>query len=86
MGGDGVRAIRREVNCRRPQDDMDDRGAMAHTAWVHLLLRCQRHDGAVVDWERMNSAIRTSVRKAIRDYSAYMHEVPISAYARFDLD
>lgn len=80
---DVVCAIRREINRRRPLDDPVDHDAMAHAAWEHLLQSCRRHSHVVVDWEWMNNIIRYSVRKGVRDYAAFTHDLPITAYARY---
>jgi hypothetical protein len=80
---DVIAAIETAVRWRRPYDSVEDRMAMAHSAWVHLLQHCQHHRHVVVDWEWMRTAIGYAVRKGIRDYAAYTHDLPITAYARY---
>lgn len=55
---------------------------MVNTAWEHLARRCTATEGGV-DWEWMHQQMTWAVRKAIRDYSAFMHDLPISAYGRY---
>lgn len=75
--------LEQEVRGRRPFDTAAQQLGIACHSWVHLAEHCTRHPYPV-SWDRLVRHAVAAVRRGFRDDPAYVHELPLNAYGRYD--